>query len=153
MSAEQKIKDLGLTLPPLPKPVGTYVGGVRTGNLLYMSGLGPRRNDGTYVVGKLGRTMTVEEGYEAARLVGMNMLASIRGQLGSLDKVKRVVKVLGMVNADPEFADPPKVINGFSDLFVEVFGEAGRGARSAVGMATLPFKMAVEVEIVLEVAD
>lgn len=153
MSAEQKIKDLGLTLPPLPKPVGTYVGGVRTGNLLYMSGLGPRRNDGTYVVGKLGRTMTVEEGYEAARLVGMNMLASIRGQLGSLDKVKRVVKVLGMVNADPEFADPPKVINGFSDLFVEVFGESGRGARSAVGMATLPFKMAVEVEIVLEVAD
>lgn len=153
MSAEQRIKDLGLTLPPLPKPVGTYVGGVRTGNLLYMSGLGPRRNDGTYVVGKLGRTMTVEEGYEAARLVGMNMLASIRGQLGSLDKVKRVVKVLGMVNADPEFADPPKVINGFSDLLVEVFGEAGRGARSAVGMATLPFKMAVEVEIVLEVAD
>ena len=153
MSAEQKVKDLGLTLPPLPKPVGTYVGGVRTGNLLYMSGLGPRHPDGTYVVGKLGQTMTIEQGYEAARLVGLNMLSAIRGQLGSLDKVKRVVKVLGMVNADAEFPDPPKVINGFSDLLVEVFGDAGKGARSAVGMATLPFKMAVEVEIILEVAD
>lgn len=153
MSAEQRVKDLGLTLPPVPKPAGNYVGGVRTGNLLFMSGVGPRLPDGSLIKGKLGSTMTVEEGYRAARVVGLNMLANIRGQLGSLDKVNRVVKVLGMVNATPEFEDPPKVMNGFSDLFVEVFGEAGRGARSAVGMATLPFKMAVEVEMILEVSD
>lgn len=153
MSAEQKVKDLGLVLPPTPKPVGTYVGGVRSGNLLFMSGVGPRQPDGSLIKGKLGATMTVEKGYEAARVVGLNMLANIRGQLGSLNKVKRVVKVLGMVNATPDFEDPPKVINGFSDLFVEVFGEAGRGARSAVGMATLPFQMAVEVEMVIEVED
>lgn len=153
MSAEQKVKDLGLVLPPTPKPVGTYVGGVRSGNLLFMSGVGPRQPDGSLINGKLGATMTVEKGYEAARVVGLNMLANIRGQLGSLNKVKRVVKVLGMVNATPDFEDPPKVINGFSDLFVEVFGEAGRGARSAVGMATLPFQMAVEVEMVIEVED
>lgn len=153
MSAEQKVKELGLVLPPTPKPVGTYVGGVRSGNLLFMSGVGPRQPDGSLIKGKLGSTMSVEQGYEAARVVGLNMLANIRGQLGSLDKVKRVVKVLGMVNATPDFEDPPKVINGFSDLLVEVFGDAGRGARSAVGMATLPFQMAVEVEMVLEVTD
>jgi enamine deaminase RidA (YjgF/YER057c/UK114 family) len=153
MSAEQRIKDLGLVLPPVPKPVGNYVGGVRTGNLLFMSGVGPRTPDGSLIKGKLGATMSVDEGYQAARVVGLNMLANIRGQLGSLDKVKRVVKVLGMVNATPDFGDPPKVINGFSDLFVEVFGDAGRGGRSAVGMATLPFQMAVEVEMVLEISD
>lgn len=153
MAAEQKIIDLGLILPPAQKPFGNYVGGVRTGNLLYMAGCGPRRLDGTAITGKLGKTLTIEQGYEAARLVGINMLANVRDQLGSLDKVKRVVKVLGMVNADPEFMDTPKVINGFSDLFVEVFGDAGRGARSAVGMAMLPYQIAVEVEMVLEVED
>jgi enamine deaminase RidA (YjgF/YER057c/UK114 family) len=153
VSAEQRIKDLGLELPPVPKPVGNYVGGVRTGNLLFMSGVGPRKPDGSLIKGKLGDTMSVDEGYQAARVVALNMLANIRGQLGSLDKVKRVVKVLGMVNATPDFEDPPKVINGFSDVFVEVFGDAGRGGRSAVGMATLPFQMAVEVEMVLEVSD
>ncbi len=153
MSAEQKVKDLGLALPPVPKPVGNYVGGVRTGNLLFMSGVGPRLPDGSLIKGKLGATMSVDEGYQAARVVGLNMLSNIRGQLGSLDKVKRVVKVLGMVNATPDFEDPPRVINGFSDLFVEVFGDAGRGGRSAVGMATLPFQMAVEVEMVIEVSD
>lgn len=153
MSAEQRVKDLGLELPPVPKPVGNYVGGVRTGNLLFMSGCGPRRKDGSAITGKLGATLTIEQGYEAARHVGLNMLANIRNELGSLDKVKRVVKVLGMVNADPAFSDTPKVMNGFSDLFVEVFGEAGRGARSAVGMVTLPSQIAVEVEMVLEVAD
>ena len=153
MTAEQRIKELGLELPPVPKPVGNYVGGVRTGNLLFMSGCGPRRNDGSAITGKVGGTLTVEQGYEAARVVGLNMLANIRHELGSLDKVKRVVKVLGMVNADPSFSNTPKVINGFSDLFVEVFGDAGRGARSAVGMVTLPSQIAVEVEMVLEVAD
>jgi enamine deaminase RidA (YjgF/YER057c/UK114 family) len=153
MGAEQRVKELGLELPPAPRPVGNYVGSVRTGNLLYMSGCGPRRPDGSAITGKLGATLTIEQGYEAARVVGLNMLANIRNELGSLDKVRRVVKVLGMVNATPDFSDPPKVINGFSDLFVEVFGDAGRGARSAVGMATLPFQIAVEVEMVLEVAD
>ena len=153
MSAETKIKELGLVLPPVPKPVGNYVGGVRTGNLLFMSGCGPRRNDGSAITGKLGKTLTIEQGYEAARVVGLNMLANIRQELGSLDKVVRVVKVLGMVNADPAFNDTPKVMNGFSDLFVEVFGDAGRGARSAVGMVTLPSQIAVEVEMVLEVHD
>ena len=153
MSAEQRIGELRLQLPPVPKPVGNYVGAVRVGNLLFMSGCGPRRADGTAITGKVGKTLSVEQGYEAARLVGLNMLAGIRSELGSLDKVKRVVKVLGMVNADPEFSESPKVINGFSDIFVEVFGDAGRGARSAVGMVMLPFQIAVEVEMVLEVQD
>ena len=151
MNAEQRIKELGLVLPPTAKAVGNYVGGVRVGNLLFMSGCGPRHNDGTPITGKVGSALTLEQGYAAARVVGLNMLTNIRNQLGSLDKVVRVVKVLGMVNADPSFSDMPKVINGFSDLFVEVFGEAGRGARSAVGMATLPGQIAVEVEMVLEV--
>jgi enamine deaminase RidA (YjgF/YER057c/UK114 family) len=153
MGAEQRIVELGLTLPPAQKPFGNYVGGVRTGNLLFMGGCGPRRADGSAITGKVGSTLTLEQAYEAARLVGINMLANIREQLGSLDKVKRVVKVLGMVNADPQFNDTPKVINGFSDLFVDVFGEAGRGARSAVGMAMLPYQIAIEIEMVLEVED
>jgi enamine deaminase RidA (YjgF/YER057c/UK114 family) len=153
MSAEKKLKELGLELPPPFKSVGNYVGGVRTGNLLFMSGCGPRLNDGSAITGKLGKDLTIEQGYQAARQVGLNMLNNIRMELGSLDKVKRVVKVLGMVNATPEFSDTPKVMNGFSDLFVEVFGENGRGARSAVGMITLPSQIAVEVEMVLEVED
>lgn len=153
MSAEARVKELKLELPPLAKASGNYVTGVRTGNLLFMSGCGPRRKDGSQITGKLGDTLTIEQGYEAARHVGLNMLTNIREVLGSLDKVRRVVKVLGMVNAAPTFNDTPKVMNGFSDLFVEVFGEAGRGARSAVGMVTLPNQIAVEVEMVLEVAD
>ncbi|MGE0627200.1 MAG: RidA family protein [Hyphomicrobiaceae bacterium] len=153
MSAEQRVVELGLDLPQAPTPSGNYVGGVRTGNLLFMSGCGPRRKDGTNITGKVGKDLTVEQGYDAARVVGLNMLANIRAQLGSLDKVKRVVKTLGMVNAAPDFSETPKVMNGFSDLFVEVYGEAGRGARSAVGMVTLPSQIAVEVEIVLEVED
>ena len=153
MGAEDKIKQLGIALPPTPKPAGNYVGAVRSGNLLFMSGVGPRQGDGSLIKGKLGQSMGVEEGYRAARVVALNMLANIRAELGSLDKVKRVVKTLGMVNATPDFEDTPKVINGFSDLFVELYGEAGRGARSAVGMVTLPFQMAVEVEMVLEVDD
>ncbi len=153
MSAEQRVKELGLELPAPPSPAGNYIGGVRTGNLLFMSGCGPRQPDGSNITGKLGAGMSVAEGYQAARLVGLNMLAGIRAQLGSLDKVKRVVKTLGMVNATPDFSETPKVINGFSDLFVEVFGEPGRGARSAVGMVTLPSQIAVEVEMILEVTD
>jgi enamine deaminase RidA (YjgF/YER057c/UK114 family) len=153
MSAEAKLTELGITLPSAPKPVGNYVGGVQVGNLLFMSGCGPRKPDNASITGKVGRDLTTEQGYEAARLVGLNMLANVKAQLGSLDKVKRVVKVLGMVNADPEFKEHPKVINGFSDLMVEVFGEAGRGGRSAVGMGSLPAQIAVEVEMILEVAD
>ena len=151
MSAEKRVKELKLDLPPVMKPVGNYVTGVRSGNLLFMSGCGPRRNDGSAITGKLGDTLTIDQGYAAARQVGLNMLVNIREVLGSLDKVKRVVKVLGMINAAPSFSDTPKVMNGFSDLFVEVFGDTGRGARSAVGMVTLPSQIAVEVEMVLEV--
>lgn len=154
MDVEQRIKDLEIDLPPAPKPIGNYVGGVRVGNLLFMSGCGPRRNDGGLIVGKLGADLSVEQGYDAARVVGLNMLANIRSVVGSLDRIDRVMKVLGMVNCSPDFTDMPKVINGFSDLFVEILGpERGRGARSAVGMAALPNQIAVEVEMVLEVSD
>ena len=153
MTAESKLTELGITLPQPPSPVGNYVGGVRVGNLLFMSGCGPRKPDNTSITGKVGRDLDTDEGYDAARLVGLNMLANVKDQLGSLDKVKRVVKVLGMVNADPEFKEHPKVINGFSDLMVEVFGDTGRGGRSAVGMGSLPGQIAVEVEMILEVAD
>jgi enamine deaminase RidA (YjgF/YER057c/UK114 family) len=153
MDMDKRLLELGIDLPPAPKPVGTYVGGVRVGNLLFMSGCGPRRNDGSVVTGKLGLDLSIEQGYDAARVVGLNMLAAIRGVVGSLDRVERVVKVLGMVNCSPQFADMPKVINGFSDLFVELLGtDRGRGARSAVGMAALPGQIAVEVEMVLEVS-
>jgi len=154
MSIEQRITELGLQLPPVPKPIGNYVAGVITGNLLFMSGIGPRRLEGGSITGRLGESLTVEEGYEAARLVALNMLSNIRSVLGSLDRIERVVKVLGMVNCTPEFSEQPKVINGFSDLFVQLLGEAqGRGARSAVGMAALPNQIAVEVEMVLQIRD
>ena len=153
MSAEQRVRELGLELPPAPKPIGNYVGGVLVGDLLFMSGCGPRRADGSSITGKVGAGLSTEEGYQAARVVGLNMLANIRSVLGSLDRIERVVKVLGMVNCPPDFNEMPKVINGFSDLFVEVLGpERGRGARSAVGMVALPNQIAVEVEMVLQVA-
>jgi len=152
MSVEQRVKELGLELPPAPKPIGNYVGGVLVGDLLFMSGVGPRLANGGVIAGKLGADTTTEQGYAAARVVGLNMLANIRAVLGSLDRVERVVKTLGMVNCTPEFGEMPRVINGFSDLFVELLGEdRGRGARSAVGMAALPNRIAVEVEMVLQV--
>jgi len=152
MSAEARIKELGLTLPQPPKPGGNYVPGVRVGNLLYLSGHGPSRVDGVPAArGKVGRDLSVEEGYKVAREVGVNLLGTARSLLGSLDKVKRVVKVLGMVNSAEGFGDQPKVINGFSDLMVEVFGENGRHARSAVGMAELPSGIPIEIEMILEV--
>jgi enamine deaminase RidA (YjgF/YER057c/UK114 family) len=150
VSAEQRVKDLGLSLPPPPQAAGTYVPGVQVANLLFLSGCGPRRADGSNVTGKVGIDLDVEQAYEAARLAGLAMLARIRLVAGSLDRVARVVKVLGMVNATPDFCEQPKVINGFSDLMVEVFGEAGRGARAAVGMASLTGQMAVEIEMVIE---
>lgn len=150
---DDNITTLGLVLPAATKPAGNYVNAVRSGNLLFLSGVGPMRPDGSFVTGKVGAALTQAEGYEAARLTALVMLANIRAELGSLDKVRRAVKVLGMVNAAPDFSATPQVINGFSDVFVAVFGDAGRAARSAVGMASLPFQIAVEVEMVLEVAD
>jgi enamine deaminase RidA (YjgF/YER057c/UK114 family) len=152
MSAETRIKELGLAVPQPPKPLGNYVPGVRVGNLLFLSGHGPLRVEGMPTArGKVGRDLSVEDGYKVAREVGINLLGSARALLGSLDKVKRVVKVLGMVNSADGFGDQPKVINGFSDLMVEVFGENGRHARSAVGMAELPMGIPVEIEMILEV--
>jgi len=153
MAAESRLKEKNITLPTPNTPVANYVGAVRAGNLLFVSGHGPLRTDGKPAVrGKLGRELSVEQGYQVAREVGLNLLATTRASLGSLDKVKRVVKVLGMVNSADGFGDQPKVINGFSDLMVEVFGEAiGKHARSAVGMAELPMGIPVEIEMVLEV--
>ena len=153
MSAEARLKDKGITLPTPTTPLANYVGAVQTGNLLFLSGHGPFRPQGKFThVGKVGRELTVEQGYQVAREVGLNLLATTRATLGSLDRVKRVVKVLGMVNSAEEFGDQPKVINGFSDLMIEVFGETiGRHARSAVGMAGLPLGIPVEIEMILEV--
>lgn len=153
MSAEARVTELELDLPHAPKPMANYVTAVRMGNLLYVSGHGPLRSDGTLHVGRVGDELDFHAGYEAARQTGLSMLATVRSHLGSLDKVVRVVKVLGMVNCTPDFPDQPKVVNGFSDLMVEVFGDSGRGARSAVGMGSLPGHIAVEVEAIFEVKD
>jgi enamine deaminase RidA (YjgF/YER057c/UK114 family) len=154
MTPEQRLQSLGLVLPPPPRPAGNYVPGVRAGQLLFMSGVGPTRADGQVIIGRVGADLTIEQGVEAARVVGLAMLANIRAVAGSLDAVERVVKTLGMVNCTAEFGEMPRVINGFSDLFVEVFGEErGRGARSAVGMGALPRGIAVEVEMVLQLAE
>jgi len=148
---EQRLRQLKLELPRVTQPKNTLVNAVRVGSLLYVSGTGPTRPDGTQVVGRLGKDLDVAQGKEAARLVGLNVLAVVRAELGSLDRVGRVVKTLGMVNATPEFTQHPQVINGFSDLMVEVFGAAnGKGARSAVGMASLPGGIPVEVEVIFE---
>ena len=153
MGAEARLAALELELPPAPKPVATYVTALRQGDLLYVSGHGPLRSDGSLHLGKLGADLDVAAGQAAARQTGLAILATVRGHLGSLDKVVRLVKVLGMVNATPEFAEHPKVINGFSDLMVEVFGEPGKGARSAVGMGSLPGGIAVEIEAIFQVVD
>jgi enamine deaminase RidA (YjgF/YER057c/UK114 family) len=146
VSAETRLKELGLVLPPVPKPVANFLPYRRAGNLLYLSGQGPRDENGASLAGKLGADISLEEGYRRARLVGLGLLAAMRDALGSLDRVDYVVKLLGMVNATPDFNDSPKVINGCSDLFVEVFGEAGRHARSAVGNVMLPNQISVEIE-------
>jgi enamine deaminase RidA (YjgF/YER057c/UK114 family) len=151
MDIEKKLKELGISLPSPPKPLANYVPAVRAGNLLFVSGHGPYNDGKTMVSGKLGKELTIEEGYKTARNVALNCLASIQATLGDLNKVKRVVKLLGMVNCTEDFKDQPKVINGASDLLVEVFGDAGRHARSAVGMQSLPNGIPVEIEMVLEV--
>ncbi len=149
--AETKLKAMKIELPVLSKPLANYVHVVRSGNLLFLAGKGPSKSDGTYITGKVGKDLTIEKGSEAARLTAINQLAVLKAELGSLNKVKRIIKVLGMVNCEADFKDHPKVINGFSDLLVEVFGEKGKHARSAVGMCSLPNNMAVEIELIVEI--
>lgn len=151
MSYEKKLKDLGITLPAPAKPVANYVTAVRTGNLLFVAGHGPYNDGKIKMSGKVGKELTIEEGYAVARNVGLNCLATIRAHLGDLDRIIRVVKLLGMVHCTEDFKDQPKVMNGCSDLLVEIFGDAGRHARSAVGMQALPNGIPVEIEMILEV--
>ncbi|MEJ0054260.1 MAG: RidA family protein [Bacteroidota bacterium] len=148
---EKKLKELGLTLPAPQKPIANYVKAVRSGNLVFLAGHGPSNADGTDISGKVGKDLTVPQGYEAAKSVGLNLLTSLKAEIGDLNKVKRIVKVLGMVNCTEGFTEQPKVINGFSDLMVAVFGEKGKHARSAVGMYALPNNISVEIEMVVEV--
>jgi enamine deaminase RidA (YjgF/YER057c/UK114 family) len=147
----QKLDSMGLKLPPTSTPIANYVKFVQTGNLVYTSGHGPTTMEGKLISGKLGADLTVEQGYEAAKVTGLQLLATLQQALGDLGRVKRIVKVLGMVHCTDDFKDQPKVMNGFSDLMVAVFGEKGRHARSAVGMNALPNGMAVEIEMVVEI--
>ncbi|MEM0992845.1 MAG: RidA family protein [Bacteroidota bacterium] len=148
---EQKLAALGISLPEAATPMANYVNAVQTGQLMFLAGKGPKKADGTYIQGKLGQDLTIEEGYEAARVTAINQLAVLKAELGDLSKVKRIVKVKGMVNAVPDFTSHPAVINGYSDLMVAVFGEAGKHARAAVGMGSLPSNIAVEIEMVVEI--
>ncbi|MAM44921.1 MAG: hypothetical protein CL703_04445 [Chloroflexi bacterium] len=151
MSIDNKLKELGITLKSPPSPVANYIPVQQTGNLIYLSGQGPRNENGEFITGKVGSDITAEEAYDLARNTAINLLSAMNAYLGSLDRVSKIVKVLGMVNAVQDFTDHPKVINGCSDLFVEVFGEKGKHARSAVGMGSLPNNMAVEIEIIVEI--
>ncbi len=150
---EQKLKDLGIKLHELSIPKANYVHAVRTGNLIFLAGKGPSNEKGESITGKLGKDLDIDEGYAASRLVGVRQLSVLKAELGNLNRVKRIVKVKGMVNAIPEFTDHPKVINGYSDLMVEVFGERGKHARAAVGMGSLPSNIAVEIEMVVAVFE
>jgi len=149
MKPEETLKKLGLALPEVSKPIANYVPYRLAGNLLFISGQGPKHSDGTYSLGRLGRNVTVEQGYADAKLTGLHLLAVAKSALSELNRIEAVIKLLGMVNAEPDFGDQPKVINGCSDLLVEVLGEAGRHARSAVGMGSLPNGMTVEIEAIL----
>jgi enamine deaminase RidA (YjgF/YER057c/UK114 family) len=151
MKIEEKLTQMGLVLPTPAAPAGNYVGAVRAGNLLFVSGHGPRRQGEAYITGKVGRDLTTEQAYEAAKVVMLNCLASVKREIGDLDRVKRIVKLLGMVNCTEDFTEQPKVINGASDLLVALYGDAGRHARSAVGMQQLPMSIPVEIEMIIEV--
>ncbi len=152
---ENKLKELGYELPPARRTqLGNFIPAVRTGNLVYLSGTGPGLPDGTLLhVGKLGSDLTIEQGYDCARQTMLNLLTNLKGEIGDLDNLKRVVKLLCMINAAPDFGDTPKVANGASDLLISLYGEQGRHARSAVGMSTLPGGMPVEIEMIVEVED
>ncbi len=148
---EARLRELAIELPTVPPPAGTYLHAVRTGNLLFLTGHVPITADGTVILGKLGQDLDVDAGYQAARAAGLGALATMRTELGSLDRVRRIVKVNGVVNATPDFLQHTAVVNGASDLFVEVFGDAGRHARLAVGYSSLPWNIALEVEVIAEV--
>ena len=152
MSYESRLKELGLALPPPPKPVATYIPAVRTGNWLFLSGVLPSRDGQIVMTGKLGQTLSIEQGMEAARIAVLNALAIVQAEAGSLDRVKRIVKMVGHVASASGFTDQPQVLNGASDLLVEIFGDAGRHARVAVGAAELPRHAPVEIELIVEVA-
>ncbi len=147
---EQRLEQLGIVLKQPSPPKGNFVPAVETGKLIFLSGQGPLQDDGAFITGKIGSDLSVEQGQKAARLTGVRLLEALKSQIGDLGKVKRIVKVLGMVNADPTFTQQPQVMNGFSDFMVEVFGEAGKHARSAVGMGSLPGNIAVEIEMIVE---
>jgi len=151
MKIEKKLEELGLTLPELPTPVANYVPAVRTGNLLFVSGHGPGRGEGKLYKGKVGAELSWEDGYKSARQTALCLLSTIKNAIGDLDKVKCFVKATGFVNCTEDFLDQPKVVNGASDLFVEVFGDKGKHARAAVGMQQLPGGIPVEVEVIIEV--
>ena len=153
MQAEARLKEMGIKLPPAVTPVANYVPAVRSGSLVFLSGHGPFKEDGSLITGKVGSELTEEQGYEAARRVAVGLLGSLKAEIGDLEKVKRVVKVLGLVNCTSDFTDQPKVINGASDLLVEVFGARGKHARSAIGTNALPMNIAVEIEMIVEVSD
>ena len=153
MTAEARLTELKLELPKIPAPIGNFLPYRRVGQLLYLSGQGPRNAAGEISVGRVGKDCSVEHAYADARQIGLQMLATIRQATGSLDHVEAIVKLLGMVNAEPDFGEHPKVINGCSDLLVEVFGERGKHARSAVGMGSLPNRMTVEIEAIIQIKD
>lgn len=148
---ENRLAELKIVLPKVQPPIASYVNAVRTGNLIFLSGKGPTNAEGKFISGKVGVDLTLEEGKVAARNTGLNLLAALKAEIGDLDKVKRIVKVLGMVNCPSDFTQQPQVINGFSDLMVEVFGEKGKHARSAVGVGSLPSNIPVEIEMIVEV--
>ncbi|MEA5259695.1 RidA family protein [Arcicella aquatica] len=148
---EENLAKLGITLPAVGQPIASYVNVVRTGNLLFLSGKGPLKASGEYITGKLGKDLTIEEGAKAAELAATHQLAVLKATLVDLSKVKRIVKIVGFVNSDSQFFDHPKVINGCSNLMIQVFGEKGKHARSALGVSALPLNMSVEIEMVVEV--
>ncbi len=150
---ESRLAELGLTLPPPPDPIGNYLSASRSGNIMWMAGVGSRRTDGSRISGKVGADLTVEQGYEAARWCALNLLARMKAELGDLDRVTGILKVFGMVNSTPDFGEQARVVDGASDLFIKVFGEKGRHSRSAPGMAVLPRDTAVIVDCVIEFAD
>ena len=150
---EAKLAELGYQLPPPPEPVGNYLSATRSGNIMWMAGVGSRRADGSRITGKLGAELSVDQGYEAARWCALNLLARMKAELGDLDKVTRILKVVGMVNSAPNFGEQAQVVDGASDLFVDLYGERGRHSRSAPGMGALPGGTAVIVECVIEVAS
>lgn len=150
---EKRIEELNITLQKSKKPIANYLGAVQTGNLIFLSGKGPRNNDGNFITGKLGKDLTVDQGYNAARLVAITQLSVLKELIGDLNKVEKIVKVFGMVNADSTFENHPEVINGFSDLMVEVFGERGKHARAAVGMGSLPRNIACEIDMVVQIRE